>query len=88
MDDFIEVYDDALTPEQCGTLISRFEASDKTTRGRAGATVDAKKKNSHDITITHTHRGNISPAADKYIATSWILFQRAETLFGAAAGAR
>ena len=31
--------------------------------------------------FTHTHRGNRPEGADKYIATSWILFQRAEALF-------
>ena len=31
--------------------------------------------------FTHTHRGNMPRGGDKYIATSWILFQRAETLF-------
>ncbi len=31
--------------------------------------------------FTHTHRGNMPRGADKYIATSWILFQRAEALF-------
>ena len=34
--------------------------------------------------FTHTHRGNMPKGRDKYIATSWILFQRAETLFPAA----
>jgi hypothetical protein len=33
--------------------------------------------------FTHTHRGNRPRGGDKVIATSWILFQRAETLFGA-----
>ena len=33
--------------------------------------------------FTHTHRGNRPKGGDKFIATSWILFQRAETLFGA-----
>ncbi|MBB5015518.1 2OG-Fe(II) oxygenase [Rehaibacterium terrae] len=32
--------------------------------------------------FTHTHRGNMPVGGDKYIATSWVLFQRAETLFG------
>jgi hypothetical protein len=32
--------------------------------------------------FTHTHRGNTPVGGDKYIATSWILFQRAETLYG------
>lgn len=31
---------------------------------------------------THTHRGNMPKGGDKYIATSWVLFQRAEALFG------
>lgn len=33
--------------------------------------------------FTHTHRGNRPLGGDKFIATSWVLFQRAETLFGA-----
>ena len=33
--------------------------------------------------FTHTHRGNRPQGDDKYIATGWILFQRAETLFPA-----
>ena len=36
--------------------------------------------------FTHTHRGNRPEGGDKYIATSWILFQRAESLYGAAHG--
>jgi hypothetical protein len=31
--------------------------------------------------FTHTHRGNTPYGSDKYIATSWILFQRAERLY-------
>jgi hypothetical protein len=33
--------------------------------------------------FTHTHRGNRPGGGDKFIATSWILFMRAEQLFGA-----
>ncbi|ATD66447.1 2OG-Fe(II) oxygenase [Luteimonas chenhongjianii] len=33
--------------------------------------------------FTHTHRGNRPQGGDKFIATSWVLFQRAETLYGA-----
>ena len=33
--------------------------------------------------FTHTHRGNRPTGGDKLIATSWVLFQRAERLFGA-----
>lgn len=36
--------------------------------------------------FTHTHRGNRPKGGDKYIATSWVLFQRAEVLFAAPAG--
>ena len=32
--------------------------------------------------FTHTHRGNRPKNGAKYIATSWVLFQRAETLYG------
>lgn len=31
--------------------------------------------------FTHTHRGNRPLEGDKFIATSWVLFQRAEQLF-------
>ncbi|WP_370564125.1 2OG-Fe(II) oxygenase [Luteimonas salinilitoris] len=34
--------------------------------------------------FTHTHRGNRPRGGDKFIATSWILFQRAEKLFAGA----
>jgi hypothetical protein len=32
--------------------------------------------------FTHTHRGNRPQGGDKFIATSWILFQRAEVMYG------
>ena len=32
--------------------------------------------------FTHTHRGNRPLRRDKYIATSWVLYKRAEALFG------
>ncbi|MEJ6475501.1 2OG-Fe(II) oxygenase [Pseudoalteromonas piscicida] len=32
--------------------------------------------------FTHTHRGNIPISNDKYILTSWVLFNRAEQLYG------
>ena len=55
MDDFIGVYDDALTAQQCDALLARFEASDKAVRGRTGNGVDVDKKDSYDITI-NLHR--------------------------------
>ncbi len=36
--------------------------------------------------FTHTHRGNRPRGGDKFIATSWILFQRAQHLFPPAPG--
>ncbi len=36
--------------------------------------------------FTHTHRGNMPRGGDKYIATSWILFKRAEMLYTPPAG--
>lgn len=32
--------------------------------------------------FTHTHRGNRPVGGDKYIATSWLLFQQASALYG------
>lgn len=34
--------------------------------------------------FTHTHRGNRPRAGDKYIATGWVLFSRAEALYASA----
>ncbi|MBT1445718.1 2OG-Fe(II) oxygenase [Shewanella sp. JM162201] len=31
--------------------------------------------------FTHTHRGNVPQSSDKYIATSWVMFNRAEQLY-------
>lgn len=38
--------------------------------------------------FTHTHRGNMPKGGNKYIATSWILFNRADVLFGQPAPAK
>lgn len=51
MDDFLEVYDEALTPAQCEEVIARFGRSDKVIRGKTGAGVDLNKKDSYDLTI-------------------------------------
>jgi hypothetical protein len=31
--------------------------------------------------FTHTHKGHVPASGDKYVATSWILYRRAEELF-------
>jgi hypothetical protein len=36
-------------------------------------------------TFTHTHRGNRPRGGDKYIATSWVLFRRAQDIYKGAA---
>ncbi|MBI2381154.1 MAG: 2OG-Fe(II) oxygenase [Gammaproteobacteria bacterium] len=51
MKDFIGVYDDALSAEQCSTLIARFNTSDKVVRGHTGHGVDIAKKDSYDIML-------------------------------------
>lgn len=33
--------------------------------------------------FTHTHKGHVPRSSDKHIVASWVLFQRAEWLFGA-----
>jgi hypothetical protein len=32
--------------------------------------------------FTHTHRGNVPQSGDKYVITSWVMFHRAETIYG------
>lgn len=32
--------------------------------------------------FTHTHKGNVPRSGDKYVVTSWIMFRRAESMFG------
>ncbi|WNG32412.1 2OG-Fe(II) oxygenase [Archangium minus] len=36
--------------------------------------------------FTHTHRGNVPRSGDKYIITSWVMFHRAETMYGGRPG--
>jgi hypothetical protein len=52
LDDFLEIYDNALTPAQCEHILSRFNASDKVIRGKTGNGVDTTKKDSFDLTIS------------------------------------
>jgi hypothetical protein len=50
--DFIEVYDDILSREQCRQLIERFEASGKQVPGQVGGGIYPELKNSSDLTIS------------------------------------
>ncbi|MDB5747450.1 MAG: proline hydroxylase [Massilia sp.] len=51
MNDFIGIYDDALSSAQCDAIVARFDTSDKVVRGRTGAGVDTSKKDSYDLAI-------------------------------------
>lgn len=50
--DFIEVYQNALSPELCREIRHRFEASDRKMDGQTGQGVDKSKKHSTDLTIS------------------------------------
>lgn len=50
-DDFIEIYDGALSADACRAITARFDASDKVQRGRTGQGVDVSKKDSYDLTL-------------------------------------
>jgi hypothetical protein len=52
MNDFIEVYENALSPAQCAELIRAFEASGAAVPGRVGGGVLPELKDSRDISIT------------------------------------
>jgi hypothetical protein len=51
-EDFIELYENALTPAQCAALIAQFDASGEAVRGQTGGGLDLKLKDSWDITIS------------------------------------
>lgn len=50
--DFIEIYEQALSPEACRALIGRFQASNRVQRGETGSGVDVAMKDSWDIAIS------------------------------------
>ncbi len=61
VDDFIEIYDHALSRAQCELVMARFDGSDKVMRGKTGNGVDLAKKDSYDITISaHPEWNDIS----------------------------
>ena len=51
-DDFIFIKDEALSPDFCDELITRFEADENVGRGLTGHGVDVAKKDSWDIQIS------------------------------------
>lgn len=55
---------------------TQFRYQEKAIRPQAGRMVIAPAG------FTHTHKGAIPVSSDKYIVTSWILFQRSEHLYG------
>lgn len=56
MSHFIEIYDNALDPSFCESCIEKFNGSDEVHKGRTGHGVDPIKKNSSDITVTHSEQ--------------------------------
>ena len=52
MDDFIKVYDNAVSDGQCDQIVQQFEASQNTYRGTSGPEVDPNIKDSLDLNIT------------------------------------
>lgn len=50
--DFIEVFENALSPQTCSALIDRYETSTRIRRGAMGGGIDTSMKNSWDLTIT------------------------------------
>ena len=50
--DFIEAYENVLSPAECQALIQRFETSKLASPGATGNGVDARKKDSLDIVIS------------------------------------
>ena len=52
---FIGIYEDFLNPEFCQNLVSKFENDSRKFQGQTGQGVDAKKKDSIDLTLdSHT----------------------------------
>ena len=49
MSDFIEIYDDALSPQLCAELMAAFDQSPHLVPGRTGGGVDRDKKISTDL---------------------------------------
>ncbi len=54
MSQFIEVHEGVLSTEFCQQCITKFEQSNEQHKGRTGHGVDPIKKNSFDITISHS----------------------------------
>lgn len=64
MKNFIEVYDNALSSDQCKTIIDYFESSDKKKRGVVGQgdafKVDLSRKDSTDIFLLFSYENQIT----------------------------
>src|SRR5688500_14100226 len=50
--DFVEVYDDALSADECAAYIARFEQSGLAQPGATGHGVDTRKKDSVDLVLS------------------------------------
>ena len=78
MNDFIEVYSNALTAAQCRTVIERFEASPARQPGRVGSGVDRSLKDSRDLTISlHAEWRDVEELLNKAMMRSLCAYLRA-----------
>lgn len=73
MDDFIEIYDGALSPEFCQKMIAAFDQSPHLIQGKAGGLVDTSKKISSDLLLnSHAEYADllqhISTVTAQYVA--------------------
>lgn len=60
VNDFIEIYPNALTAAQCRSIIERFEASPSLQPGRVGSGVNTALKDSRDLTSASMRTGVMS----------------------------
>ena len=64
MTNFIEVYDDALSSNQCKTIIDYFESSNEKERGVVGqgdvVRVDLSKKDSTDLVLLFSYENDVT----------------------------
>ena len=59
MIDFIEIYDNSITPTQCNTIIDYFDNNPNVTQGMAGDKIDKSIKDSWDLYRNFNERNEV-----------------------------
>ena len=59
MIDFIEIYDNSITPTQCNTIIDYFDNNPNVTQGVAGDKIDKSIKDSWDLYCNFNQRNEV-----------------------------